>query len=82
MSFDIYINKNRNSTELNNGVYCCWKPLPATPITSSPFLIALSPSFGDVNVLKATKLAEDPEFTERQYFTPKKAANFSLRTVY
>src|SRR5690606_1169614 len=48
----------------------------ATPITSSPFFIALSPSFGDVNALKATKLAEDPEFTEIQYFTFRHSANF------
>jgi len=39
-------------------------------------LIALSPSFGDVNVLNATKFAEEPEFTDKQYFTPKKEANF------
>jgi hypothetical protein len=38
--------------------------------------MALSPSFGDVKVLKATKLAEDPEFTDKQYLTPKKAAIF------
>ena len=42
----------------------------ATPITSSLF-IALSPSFGDVKVLKATKFAEDPEFTDKQCLTPK-----------
>ena len=42
----------------------------ATPITSSPFLIAFSPSFFEVNVLKATKLAEEPEFTKTPYFLP------------
>ena len=31
----------------------------ATPIISSPFFIDLSPSFGDVRVLKANKLAEE-----------------------
>ena len=52
------------STSTNTGTAPNWitgltvvgKPA-ATPITSSPFLIALSPSFGEVNVLKATKLA-------------------------
>ena len=35
----------------------------ATVITSSPFLIALVPSFGDVSVENATRFAEEPEFT-------------------
>ena len=30
----------------------------ATPITSSPFIIDLSPSFGEVNVEKATRFAD------------------------
>ena len=38
--------------------------------------MARSPNLCEVNVLKATKLAEEPEFTDKQYFTPKKAANF------
>ena len=33
----------------------------ATVITSSP-LIALSPNFGEVSVLNATKFADEPEF--------------------
>jgi dihydroorotate dehydrogenase len=32
-------------------------------MTSSPFLIALSPNFGDVSVANATKLADEPELT-------------------
>ena len=32
-------------------------------ITSSPGLIVLEPSFGEVRLEKAIKLAEDPEFT-------------------
>ena len=36
----------------------------ATPITSSPFFMALSPNLGDVSVLKAIKLAEEPELQE------------------
>ena len=35
----------------------------ATVITSSPFLIARSFNFGEVNVEKATRFADDPEFT-------------------
>jgi hypothetical protein len=38
----------------------------ATPITSSPCWIARSPSFGEVSVLNATRLAEEPEFTVMQ----------------
>src|SRR5687768_2049437 len=48
----------------------------ATPITSSPFLIARAPSLGEVSVLKATKLADDPELTESKYFTPRNSASF------
>ncbi|MNT93205.1 hypothetical protein D3C72_2346180 [compost metagenome] len=43
----------------------------ATPITSSPGLIARSPSLGDVRVENATRLAEEPEFTVIRCFTPK-----------
>ncbi|SEH85524.1 hypothetical protein BAZSYMB_GCONTIG00831_0 [Bathymodiolus azoricus thioautotrophic gill symbiont] len=35
----------------------------ATPMTSSPFLMALLPNFGDVSVANATKLADEPELT-------------------
>ena len=35
----------------------------ATVITSSPGLMALEPSLGEVRLEKAIKLAEDPELT-------------------
>ena len=44
-------------------------------------MIARSPNLGEVSALKATKLAEEPEFTEMQYFTPKKAANFCSKAA-
>ncbi|MNY37053.1 hypothetical protein D3C86_1715830 [compost metagenome] len=48
----------------------------ATPMTSSPFLMARSPSLGEVRVLKATKLAEEPELTVIRYLIPRNAASF------
>ena len=54
----------------------------ATVITSSPFLIALSPNFGEVSVLNATKFADEPEFVVIKFFTFRKFesffSNFSL----
>ena len=53
----------------------------ATPITSSPGLIARSPNLGEVKVLKATKLADEPEFTVIRCFMPIKAASFSSNSA-
>ena len=53
----------------------------ATPITSSPFLIALFPSLGLVRVENATRLADDPELTVRTCLTPKYFANFCSNKV-
>ena len=53
----------------------------ATPITSSPGLIALSPSLGDVSVLKATRLADEPELTVIKCLTPIKEASFSSNSA-
>jgi len=49
----------------------------ATPMTSSPFFIALSPSLGDVNVLNATKFAEEPELTVMTCLTPINSASLA-----
>lgn len=46
----------------------------ATPMTSSPCLIARSPSFGLVSAENATRLADEPEFTVIRYFTPRNCA--------
>ena len=46
----------------------------ATPITSSPGLMARSPSLGLVSVEKATRLADEPELTVIRYFTPRNCA--------
>jgi hypothetical protein len=48
----------------------------ATPMTSSPRLMARSPSLGEVRVLKATRLADEPELTVIRCLTPMKAASF------
>ena len=48
----------------------------ATPITSSPGLIARSPSRGEVSVENATRLADEPELTVIRCFTPR---NFASR---
>ena len=50
----------------------------ATVITSSPFFIALSLSFGDVSAVKASKFAEDPEFVVNKYLIPKKFDNDNI----
>ena len=47
----------------------------ATPITSSPFFIALSPNLDEVKVEKATKLAEEPELTVIRCFISINCAN-------
>ena len=39
-------------------------------MTSSPGLSCFSPNLGEVKALNATKLAEDPELTNKQCFTP------------
>ena len=49
--------------------------LPASTITSSPFFIAFSPSFAEVSVLNAMRLAEEPEFTVRANLTPRNSVN-------
>src|SRR5208283_4542305 len=70
------------STNTGTAPYCIigatvvGKPVAAV-ITSSPLLILLSPSSGDVNAINARRLAEDPELTREQYFTPRKFANSS-----
>jgi len=46
----------------------------ATVITSSPFFIRRSPNSGEVNVIKANKFAEDPEFVREQYLIPSQSA--------
>src|ERR1700753_2993417 len=50
----------------------------ATVMTSSPGLSRRSPNFLEVNALKATRFAEDPEFTSEAERTPTKLA--SLRS--
>src|SRR6267154_6644512 len=50
----------------------------ATVITSSPGFSARSPSFGEVNALRATRFADDPEFTSEADRTPTNRA--SLRS--
>ena len=47
----------------------------ATPMTSSPGLMARSPSLGEVRVLKATRLADEPELTVMRCLTPRNAAS-------
>ena len=42
----------------------------ATVMTSSPGLIARSPSNGDVNAVNATRLADEPELTVSACATP------------
>ena len=55
----------------------------ATVITSSPLLILLSPSSGDVRVINARRLAEEPELTSEQNLTPRYSAKFfSNSSVY
>ena len=41
----------------------------ATVMISSPRFTRLSPSSGEVRAMKATRLAEEPEFTREQYRT-------------
>ena len=43
--------------------------------------MARAPSLGEVRVLKATRLAEEPEFTVIKCLTPMKAANFFSNSV-
>ena len=68
------------STKTGTAPYCIigatvvGKPA-ATVITSSPLLICLSPKSGEVNVMKANRLADEPEFTREQYLTPKYSEN-------
>ena len=76
------------STKTGTAPYCMigatvvGKPA-ATVITSSPRCICLSSSNGEVNAIKANKLAEDPELTNEQYRTPRYFANSSSNcTVY
>src|SRR3990170_1805172 len=55
----------------------------ATVITSSPFLILLSPSSGDVNAINARRLADEPEFVKEQCLTPRNfAKSFSNFSAY
>ena len=65
-----------------SGVTVVGKPA-ATVITSSPRFTRRSPRSGDVSVIKATRFAEEPEFTREQYFTPRyPASSFSNSSVY
>src|SRR3984957_8749974 len=48
----------------------------ATVMTSSPGFNCRSPSFGEVRALRATRLAEDPEFTSDAERTPINRARF------
>src|SRR5579872_992434 len=50
----------------------------ATVITSSPGRSLRSPSLGEVRALRATRFAEEPEFTSEAHRTPTKRA--SLRS--
>ena len=55
----------------------------ATVMTSSPGKILFPFSKGEVSAIKASKLAEDPEFTSEQYFTPKNSEkSFSNLSAY
>ena len=49
----------------------------ATVMISSPLFTCRSPKRGEVNAIKARRLAEDPEFTKEQYRTPKYRENSS-----
>src|ERR1019366_1033880 len=53
----------------------------ARVITSSPGLSLRSPSLGDVKAEKATRLADDPEFTSEHPRTPKKRLNRRSNSV-
>ena len=64
------------------GVTVVGKPA-ATVITSSPLFTLRSPSSGEVRVIKATRFAEEPEFTREQYLTPRYfASSSSNSSVY
>ncbi len=54
---------------LEDRINCRGKPA-ATVMTSSSGLSCFSPNLGEVKALKATKLAEEPELTNKQCFTP------------
>ncbi|MMZ64608.1 hypothetical protein D1872_269520 [compost metagenome] len=47
----------------------------ATVITSSPGMMRFSFNLGEVKAEIANKLAEDPEFVNKAYLTPKYSAN-------
>ena len=47
----------------------------ATVITSSPFLICLSPSSGAVRAINAIRFADEPELTKCAYLAPIQLAN-------
>ena len=72
------------STSTNTGTAPNWrigltvvgKPA-ATPMTSSPGLMARSPRREEVSVEKATRLADEPELTVIRCFTPR---NFARRS--
>ena len=55
----------------------------ATVMISSPRLILLLPSLGDVSDIKARRFADDPELVSEQYFTPRNdAKSFSTFSAY
>src|SRR5260370_31642073 len=74
-----------NVTSRNTGTRRFWKigltvvgNPAATVMTSSPGFRRRSPSFGEVKALRATRLADDPEFTSEADRTPTNRA--SLRS--
>jgi hypothetical protein len=72
-----------NVTSMNTGMQRFWKigltvvgKPAATVMTSSPGFSARSPSLGEVSALRATRLADEPEFTSDADRTPTNRASF------
>jgi hypothetical protein len=69
VSAKLHIDKHRNGTELNDRVYRGGEACSHT----DDFITRTDGSFaqlGRVSVLKATRLAEEPELTVIRYLTP------------
>src|SRR3990167_11166535 len=71
------------STSIKTGIAPNWiiglivvGKVQAIVMTSSPGLILLLPSLGEVNAIKAARFALDPEFVSVAYRTPKNLENF------
>ncbi len=59
-----------------------WSGNPAATVTtSSPGCSRRSPSFGDVNVLSATRFADEPEFTSRAFDTSRVVGKIGLELL-